>query len=833
MRKTFALLLLLACFGLSAAVPTMQEHFGFTPGDDYKLADYEQIIGYFQKLEKTSNRLKMIQFGTTSEGRPMYLAAISSPENLQRLEEYRAINKKLALGQATPDEAAKWSRDGKALVWIDSGMHATEVAPAQHSPHLAYRMVTGTSAEILRILDKVILLQVPVENPDGLDMVAKWYTANVGTPYALANPPFLYQKYAGHDNNRDWFMMNLPETRHVSKALYEDWLPEIVYNQHQAPSFPARIFVPPYAEPLNPNIPAPVMEGINLIGAAMKERLAAEGKPGVLSYWGYDAWWNGGLRSVPAFHNMHGILTEVALYSGPTPFEYLPKHLPERFENGIPTKEPTVFYERPWLGGKWGTRAAIDYVLACDMAILDLASTRSEQYLLKAWTMAQDNIKAGQGGRPYAYVVSKEQWDKSAAAEMLSRLQKGGIEVQIAKNEFSVGAKKYPAGSYVMKAGQPFRAYLIDLMEPQKFPELRNGATGPIKRPYDIAGWTLPYLMGVKVDRADDVFQAELEASGPISYRPFIEHQENSSFLLLAEMLKSNQPVRLRADGNYVTLQDPPGYGFDAARWEMKTPRVGIYEPFIPNMDSGWTQWLLDYYQVPHRALKNADIQKGGLRSQFDAIILGQQSAASILYGVRKGEAQAVRNGDGKVIQRPEFTGGIELEGLLALRTFVEEGGTLLAFDSAVELPVGYFPLPVRDILHGAGNAPSGSGFFSPGSILRITVDTKNPLAFGMPPEAYVFSSGGAAFESVLGEDDGSLRSVAKYAKADLLASDFVQGERQVLGKDIMLEVTLGKGKVLLYGFRPQFRGQTFGTFKLVLNALYLAAANDLGAKSH
>src|SRR4051794_6084153 len=400
-RRALSWLLLFTSCVFGAGIPTPKEHLGFTPGDDFKLADYAEISGYFEKLSRASDRIRLVECGKTSEGKPMFYAILSSAENLKRLDHFREINRKLALGLATPTEAEQFAQEGKAIVWIDSGLHASEVAPAQQAPELAYRMLTDESTEMKRIRQNVILLQIPVINPDGLDHIVHWYRKNVGTPHELAPLPWLYQKYSGHDNNRDWYMMNLPETRNVSKLLFQEWFPQIVYNQHQAPAFPARIFVPPYAEPLNPNIPSSVMEGINLIGSAMKERFAREHKPGILSYYGFDAWWNGGLRSVPAFHNMHGILTETALFGYATPKDYKLAEIPERFGNGMPTKEPGVFYERPWMGGKWGTREAIEYMLTADMAILDLASTRAEAFLLKAWQMARDNIDAGRRGVPY------------------------------------------------------------------------------------------------------------------------------------------------------------------------------------------------------------------------------------------------------------------------------------------------------------------------------------------------------------------------------------------------------------------------------------------------
>lgn len=770
-----------------AAVPTPKEHLGFTPGDDYKLANYAQLAGYFHKLAQASPRLRLIEFGRSALGKPMLAAFISEPGNLARLDRYKEISRRLALGDAAPPEALKLAAEGRAIVWIDSGLHASEVAPAQHSPELAYRMLTAEGPEFDAIRRNVILIQIPVINPDGLDWIANWYRDNVGTPYESAPLPHLYQKYAGHDNNRDWFMLNLAETRHVSRLLFQEWFPQILYNQHQAPAFPARIFVPPYAEPLNPHIPAAVMEGINLIGSAIKERFARESKPGILSYHGYDAWWNGGLRSVPAFHNMHGILTETALNSYATPRVYNSSEFPAAFANGIPTKEPSVFYQRPWMGGKWGTRDAIEYMLTADFAILTLASERREDYLLKSYQLARASIAAGEKGKPFAYLVPPGQFDRAAALEMLERLQFAGVTVKRAQAGFRANGKSYPEGTYVLPAAQPFRPYLMDLMEPQHYPEIKAGVTGPTKRPYDIAGWTLPMNMGVAVDRVDDPFTANLRSE--------------------------------------TAIQAPA----PAPRTASRAPRVALYEPYTANMDTGWTQWLLDRYSVPYTLLHNADFSKA---LPFDSIILASQSAASILHGTRDGEFGGERNRAGEerirsvVVQRPQYTGGIGVAGLLQLQRFVQEGGTLLALDNATELPIQFFPLPVRNVARAPAGADSAAtAFFAPGSLLRMTVDTAHPLAAGTPRELTGFSSGGHAFESTLGaaynKGDREVRSIVRFASSNLLASGWVSGERVVLGKSAMLEARYGKGRVVLYGFRPQFRGQTFSTFKLLLNAIY------------
>jgi hypothetical protein len=835
MRK-LALLASLYCSLALAAVPEPKQHFGFTPGDDYQLADYQNVISYFQKLEQSSDRLKLVPFGKSALGKTMYVAFISDAANLASLDHYRDINRKLALGQATPEEARRLASEGKAIVWIDSGLHASEVAPVQQAPLLAYRMLTGESEEVRKIRRNVILMQVPVINPDGLDWVAHWYRRNVHTPYELAPLPGLYQKYAGHDNNRDYYMLNLEETRNVTRLLFQEWFPHIVYNQHQAPPSPARIFVPPYAEPLNPNIPAPIMEGINLIGAAMRERFAREHKPGILSYWGFDGWWNGGLRSVPAFHNMHGILTETAGTLA-TPRTYKLTDLPERFGNGIPAREPSIFYQRPWLGGRWALRDAIDYMLTADFAILDLASNRAQHFLYKAWDLAHTNIELGRKGSPYAYVVPAGQWDRWSTVEMLRRLQMAGVVVERAKSSFEADGRQYPSGSYILPAAQPFRAYLVDLMEPQTYPEIKTGQSGPTKRPYDVAGWTLRMLMGVQVDRIDDGFNVSVDTTPDLSLpEPSLDHRDNSSFLAIIDLLKKGAKVRWSADGAVLVEGRAPSAAFEQAAYELHTPRVALYEPFTANIDTGWTEWLLDYFKIPYTLLHNSDFGPG-LNTRFDAILLAAQSPNSILHGTQQGISLAGRSpGEGSTQQRPEYTGGINISGLAALEEFVKDGGTLITFDAASDLPVQFFPLPVAPRIRTSPTtertADTPAGFYSPGSLLRMSVDTTQPLAFGMPKEAFLFTSGGQAWDINLlpefNQGDREVKSIARYATTNLLASGWVSGERQVTGKSALIEARHGRGRVVLFGFRPQFRGQTFGTFKLILNAIYLASATRL-----
>jgi hypothetical protein len=642
-----------------AAVPTPAAHFGYTPGDDYKLADTTEIFAYFHKLAAASDRIRLEEFGRSSEGRPMYVAFISAPDNLKKLDHYRQIGARLALGQASAEEARALAEEGRAVVWIDSGLHASEVAPAQQAPLLAYKMLTDDSAEVEMVRRNVILMQVPVINPDGLDMIAHWYRQNVGTPYETAPCRGSFRSMPGTITTATGSCSTWKRPAPCRACYFASGFPHIVYNQHQAPPFPARIFVPPYAEPLNPDIPAAVMEGINKLGAAMRERFAREDKPGVLSYFGFDAWWNGGLRSAPAFHNMHGILTETAGYAYATPKTYTAGDLQAAFANGAATREPSMFYERPWMGGKWGLRDAIEYMLTADMALLTEAATRRSDYLLKSYQMARQAIAAGAEGKPYAYVIAEKQWDWPTAWDFLERLSLAGIEVRRARAEFHAHGKQYAAGTLVIPASQPFRPYLVDLLEPQHYPNLKE-------KPYDITGWTLPMQMGLSVERIDEHFDASLDpvsefrARGSVAGKGavlLLDHRENDAFLATAFFMDREGAVRWAADGTIVV---DSAYTENGARadnfarqfsvsvkladaaptpaYELRRPRVGLYQPWTANSDEGWTEWLLDRYHVPYTLLHNADFGKGGLRARFDSLILASQSVTSILNGWRNGE---------------------------------------------------------------------------------------------------------------------------------------------------------------------------------------------------
>ena len=403
-----------------SAVPTPESTIGFVPCADYKLATYEQIETYFRALEASTDRMTLIEIGATAEGLTQLMAVISSEANLRQLDRFKEISARLVHATGLTDAQARaLAAEGRAIVWIDFGLHSIEVGHAQTAPLMAYRAVTDESAEMRFVRDNVIFLLVPNMNPDGTTLVANWYMQHVGTPYQDTSPPQLYQKYAGHDNNRDWFMFNLPASRNVAEQLYVEWFPQIIYNQHQSAPFPARIFVPPFDDPMNPNIPPLVMRGVNLIGEAMTRRLEQEGKAGAISRLNYDTWWNGGMRTAPYYHNMVGILTETG-HASATPARYDPETFPETFADGRPTLEPTTYYPNPYRGGEWHLRDTCDYMQTASMAVLDVGAKRRVEWLYDIYQMGRDAVAAGQGE---VYVVSAQQWDPGTAVKLVNVLR--------------------------------------------------------------------------------------------------------------------------------------------------------------------------------------------------------------------------------------------------------------------------------------------------------------------------------------------------------------------------------------------------------------------------
>jgi hypothetical protein len=737
---------------------------------------------------------------------------------------------------------------------------------------------------------------MPMMNPDGLEIVRKWYQAQVGTPFEMTNPPELYHHYVGHDNNRDFFMNNMPESKAVAKIVYNEWYPQIVYNQHQISPGYARIVIPPYSDPVNPIIHPGVTTGLNEVGSAMGNRFALEGMPGAISDVGFSMWWNGGMRTVPYFHNMIGILTETG-HNWPTPTFYDPRLFPrmramrdnpravgEELDedlDGVP--DATVLYPYPWEGGESRFSEPVNYMITGSVAVLRAASDSRVKWLTNIHSMGQDAIAAGQSGTRY-YVIPAGQRNDDEAHNLVNVLLEGGIEIERAGDDFRVGDERYAEGTFIVPASQAFRPYIIDLLEKQVYPDTRLDPSGATKPPYDISGWTLPMQMGVRVDFAAEDIEVDSEAVTSLVSQPAGEvigsarwgyalgHDMNASIEVVNTLLREGVTVYWSNEEFRASRRDFPagtflveGGGATASKVEalaaesgldfvglssspaddvtrLGLPRVGIYKSYVASMDEGWTRWLLESYGFEVVSLEDGDLRSANLQS-LDAIILPHPDAGAYFTN----DMTKILTGHPAGTMPEEYTGGMGLEGALALQNFVKAGGTLLAFGSANDFAITQFGLPIRNVVAGA----SRDRYSIPGSLIRGSVDTSDPLAYGLESEVSLTVVRGAAF-STIGQkgciDDFlnqrncvELRrggrpldgfadpvphdAIVSFGEEELLLSGWATGTDYIAGKTAMARVGHGSGEVILYGFRPQFRGQPRGTYKLVFNALLSAAA--------
>jgi Zinc carboxypeptidase len=855
-------------------VPTPESILGFQPGADYRLANYEQVVTYFQRVAEATDRVRLVQAGRSQQGRPYYFALVSTAENLRKIDRYREIAQRLAHpASLSPDEARVLVREGKAFVHIDGGLHSTEVAGPQHTPQLLYDLVgRAQDPEVAAYLNNVIVMIWPTLNPDGHSMVADHYMARVGTPNEAQamSLPGLYQEYVGHDNNRDAYMLNTVESR-VVEHTWRQWEPNIIYVQHQSSPFPTRIWLPPFAEPIATHAPGIVSSQLNMIGMAIAQRLNLEGKVGATHMGdGFDAWYPGYIDYNPVFKNIPAFWTETQ-GSGPSPRTSQPTDVP------VNMRRAQALYVSPWLGGTWRMRDAVEYMTTAAMATIEYASKYKDALLLGRYQSGRDQIARGKAEAPFAYVVPREQRDPAAAVEMLRRLAFSGVRVDELTAPATFESETFPAGTWVIRTDQEFAAVAREVLDPQKYPDIRESPGGALETPYDAAGWTLPLQMGVRTVTVsqpigEDV-RSKLRALGaqpnalsrPVPYnmetRPdeaafdsasgigfdtnsvakaivplpgrvtgtgaslAVSPAENNAFRAINRAWRAGASVRFdAAKSRYIISGLSPGTQDDlvrtfAIRGERTTddgakplrPRVGL---FLANtsMDEGWTRWVLDQYEFEYVRVSGADIQAGNLRGRVDVLIISDEARGVLDLGAGRGGRGVGAAGAAE----PQVGNDQRLR---ALDEFVRGGGTLVCFNRSSNFAIEQLKLPVKNVIAGVNRQQ----FFVGGSLLNVNVETSHRVMAGMPARAAVFYDSGPVFETTEGFKGTIL---ARYSESDpILASGFLQGEKLIQGKGAAVDVELGQGHVVLLGFRPQWRGQPFGTFRVIFNAISSAAA--------
>jgi len=765
----------LAAYGAFGAVPTPQSWFGHPIGQDKTVLDWDKVVGYFQQLAKTSDRIKFDELGKTADGRPFIVATIAEPETLKHLDRYISIQQRLADPRKTsPAEAEKLFPEGKTIVLLTCSIHATEIASTHTAVEYAYKLLTEDTPHNREIFKNTILLLVPSLNPDGVDIVTRWYRKTLGTPYEGSDPPELYHKYVGHDNNRDWYIFSQPETRLTISKLHNVWHPEVVYDVHQMAANGARMFVPPWLDPTEPNIDAILMQEMNMMGTAMASSLTAAGKTGVTIHGVYDFWTPS--RHYQAFHAGLRLLTESASVRIATPVTLGPDDLAQS-GLGYSPREKSWNYLEPWMGGTWHLRDIIDYQLIAFDSLMYNSALHRDELLRNFYKVGQRQTARTE---PWGFVISADQRDPGATRRMIDTLRFGMVDV-------GRGAD----GSAVISMHQPYSGWAKALLERQHYPEDRMYPGGPPKRPYDVTAHTLPLLFGVDVKAVNSPvpFSGEWQAPAPKS-GPVLSAGDTDSWNAVNKAWAAGRPVwRDPASGDF-SLAERAGWK------QLKRPRIALYQPWQPNMDEGWTRWLLEQFGFAYTGVRNADIQAGNLRQKFDCIVFAQQAAGSIQSGF---SARSMP---------PEYTGGLEAKGADALKAFANQGGTLIFLNTAGEYAIAHLGVQARNV---APRDPNE--YYSPGSLLNVHVDTKSPLAYGVPAEIAIWSEHSPAWET-------QLPVVARYPASGLLASGWLVGEKSIANRAALIDAPMGSGHVVLFGMRPQYRAQSYLTFKMLFNAL-------------
>ncbi|MDO9554319.1 M14 metallopeptidase family protein [Rhodonellum sp.] len=901
-RKIYCLLGLAYWMVLTNAIaqqiPSPKEHFGFEIGEDYKLATFTATDAYFRKVAALSDRVKFVEIGPTEEGRQMPMMIITSPENHQKLARYKEISQLLGRAEIGEEEARKLSLEGKAVVWIDGGLHSTETVGSHQLIDTYYQLVTRTDAENMRMLDDLIILMVQV-NPDGQEIVTNWYMGNEDVKKRDMNSPYMYQKYVGHDNNRDFFMMNMKETTNTSLQQYVEWLPQIIYNHHQTSPAGTVVAGPPYRDPFNHVFDPLIMTSLDGVGSAMINRLNVEDRPGYTRLSGsvFSSWWNGGLRTTPYFHNMIGVLTEIT--GGPTPSE-IPL-IPERL---IPT-HATPFPVEPQA---WNFKKSLDYSVSLNYAILDYASRNSDALLYNIYKMGRNSIERGSmdhwtkypkrsaaiqsvfdaakekaatddpemaffGMRsglpgqyfdsvfkdpnlrdPRGFILSSDQSDFSTVVRFMNALIKSGILVHKATSAFTVKGKQYPAGSYVVKSDQAFRPHVLDMFEPQDHPNDFQFPGGPPVRPYDAAGWTLAFQMGVEFDRIMDGFDGPFERITLGEVQPFpvykvpsgsgflLDSRANNSFMAVNDLLKAGVAVSRTtttvsglpagsfyvSGGKSVLEKAAKEYGVKmvasskpAGVVKINPARIALFDHYGGSMPSGWVRWMMEQYHFAFQVVYPEEIDKGNLKAKYDVILfIGPGAPGTVRNWNRMPKTDEID------AQYHNLLGALTKDkSIPELKKFMEAGGNVVAVGASTSLAYD-LGLPISNALveklpNGKERALPGDKYYVPGSILKAKLDGNHSSNWGMGESANMVFNNSPVFSLAPDALIKGVKPLAWLGTESSLISGWAWGESYLKNGVLAFEAPIGKGKLIAYGPEITFRAQAHNTFKLLFNQLY------------
>ena len=781
-------LALLAGLAPVQEVTTPTEHLGRPLGGDFTLADWGEVSSYYERLAEQSSRVLVEQVGVTTEGREFLLSTISSEANLARLDEIKRYAALIADPRGASSEQKQQAIDrGVPILMISLAMHSTETAGSQFGMKFVHQLATSDEEPWLRAREELVVNVIPCTNPDGLDHVTSWYRETVGTPHESSSLTKLYQYYTGHDNNRDWFMLTQNETRIVTELLYSVWRPHVYWDVHQQGSSSERMFVPPFRDPLNPNLDPAVMAGIGALGTRALLDMTREGLSGISTGVRYDMWWNGGNRNVPVRHNIIGLLTEAASVNVASPI-WLPRSR-LRGPSGLDGYRPSNQFPAPWPGGWWRIRDIIDYEMGFGRSLLRSLSAEPKTWLKSAMDVAERVIAKGAEAAPRAWLIPSDNQDLGAVRRLVEVLLLSGVEIDVANDSFEADGRTYPTASIVIQRQQPYGSHVKDLFEVQRYPEG--------KPPYDVAGWTLPYLLGVR--RVEVVRPFEVPTSRASSAAEAVVGFE-SDLVLDSDHWPNRFDALRRGEPFTIRYQD----GSELRAESM--PRIGVYSPWSGSMDEGWLRWVFDTNRLPYVSVKNEMIRAGRLDQFLDVLIIPSISGGQLDSGRSEG-----------TVPDP-FAGGLAPEGAVAVHDFVRGGGTLICIGRSCPWAIELCDLVVDDVTRG----PGAEGFSCPGSVLRAIPEDSQLTAY-LPDSMAVFFSRSYAWNvDEKAEGAHKIEVLLRYAPTRTLLSGWIQKPEVVAGQAAWVRAEHGEGNVHLFGFSPHYRGWTQNTFPLLFRAALL-----------
>jgi hypothetical protein len=847
---------------MSVKIPSPEAFFGFPMGSEKNIARWDRIVEYFTVLAARSDAIKVINLGPSTEGHPFLLVIISSPENLAHLERLKQVNAQIADPRGVSEaEMTALIGKGKAVICQSMSLHATEIGGTQMAPELAYDLLTRRDEETRRILANVVFLMVPCFNPDGQIMVTDWYRKWLGTEYEGSRLPWLYHTYAGHDNNRDAFATNLVESRYMAAILFREWRPQAYLDHHHMGSYGARLYIPPYCEPIRPHADPLIWRELSWYGAHMAYKLEEAGKTGILNNAQFAGWGHFGFHWIGNYHNIASMLTESASAKLATPLYIHATQLTAQKGStlrGFAHYKPQTNFPHPWTGGWWRLRDIVEQQKIAAWSLLDMAARNKETVLHNAYLKAKRQTERGAEGTPKAYAIPPSQHDPLTAAKLVNQLLVQGIEVHRADQAFTVDGRQYPPGTYVIFLAQPKSGLIQNLLGQTLYPDdaWSREADNTPRRPYDTATDTIAEFMGVRVDPIERPVEGAFEVIttpatpvgavvGSSTTGYLFDGRLNDSFtaanILLSKGLavrRTNEALHVQGrwfpPGSFIASADAKtvlndlarelGLTFyavmkevDVAVHAVTQPRIALYQRFYGgNIDEGWTRLLLEQFHFPYTSVKDDGVKQGHLSERYDVFILPDDPAPLITGEKLEEYYEKHVNGQVPPNDHPEYRSGIGRDGVDNLITFVEEGGTLIAFNDACELALERFGLRVRNVLKDV----KPKEFFCPGSTLKADVNTAHPLAFGMPEQALVLFRSSPAFDVIPSEANEDYELVVTYPERSLLESGWLIGEEKIAAKAAMIAAKKGRGRILLIGFRVQHRAQTHGTFKLLFNSL-------------